>query len=58
MSKRALIYARVSYDNRKNEARNLEGQIQDGRAYCQDRGYHIITELVEDDRGAATNYYM
>jgi site-specific DNA recombinase len=53
MSKRALIYARVSYDDRKNEARNLEGQIEDGRAYCQERGYRIVAELAEDDRGAS-----
>jgi len=30
MSKRAVIYARVSYDDRPNEDRNLEGQIEDG----------------------------
>jgi site-specific DNA recombinase len=53
MSKRALIYARVSYDDRKNEARNLEGQIEDGRAYCQEKGYRIVAELAEDDRGAS-----
>jgi site-specific DNA recombinase len=53
MSKRALIYARVSYDDRKNEARNLEGQIEEGRAYCQEKGYRIVKELAEDDRGAS-----
>jgi len=53
MSKRALTYARVSYDDRKNEARNLEGQIEDGRAYCQEKGYRIVAELAEDDRGAS-----
>ncbi len=53
MTKRALIYARVSYDDRKNESRNLQGQVEDGRAYCQEKGYHIIKELAEDDRGAS-----
>jgi len=53
MSKRAVLYARVSYDDRKNKARNLEGQIEDGRAYCQERGYRIVAELAEDDRGAS-----
>jgi site-specific DNA recombinase len=53
MSKRALIYARVSYDDRKNEARNLEGQLEDGRGYCAERGYPIVAELAEDDRGAS-----
>lgn len=53
MTKRAVIYARVSYDDRKNEARNLEGQIEDGQTYCQERGYQIVAELMEDDRGAS-----
>jgi site-specific DNA recombinase len=53
MSKRALIYARVSYDDRKNEARNLEGQVEDGQAYCQEKDYRIVAELAEDDRGAS-----
>lgn len=53
MSKRALIYARVSYDDRKNEARNLEGQIEDGRGHCAERGHRIVAELKEDDRGAS-----
>lgn len=50
---RALIYARVSYDDRKNEARNLAGQIADGQKYCQEKGYSIVAELAEDDRGAS-----
>jgi site-specific DNA recombinase len=53
MSKRAVIYARVSYDDRPNEDRNLEGQIEDGRAYCREKGYRIVAELAEDDRGAS-----
>ncbi|MFX1476218.1 MAG: recombinase family protein [Promethearchaeota archaeon] len=53
VSKRALIYARVSYDDRKNEARNLEGQVEDGQAYCQERDYRIVAELAEDDRGVS-----
>lgn len=53
MSKRAVIYARVSYDDRPNEDRNLEGQIEDGRAYCQERGYRIVAKLAEDERGPA-----
>lgn len=53
MSKRALTYARVSYDDRKNEARNLEGQSEDGRAYVKEKGYRIVAELAEDDRGAS-----
>jgi len=53
MSKRALTYARVSYDDRPNEDRNLEGQLEDYRAYCQEKGYRIVAELAEDDRGAS-----
>ena len=54
MSKRALIYARVSYDDQaRSGGRNLEGQIEDGRAYCQEKGYRIVKELAEDDRGAS-----
>jgi site-specific DNA recombinase len=53
MSKRALIYARVSKDDRGKEGRNLKGQIEDGRAYAQDKGYRIVAELAEDDRGAS-----
>ena len=53
MTKRAVLYARVSYDDRGNEARNLEGQIEDGQGYCQDKGYGIVAELAEDDRGAS-----
>ena len=50
---RAILYARVSYDDRRNQDRNLEGQLEDGRAYCQERGYQIVAELAEDDRGAS-----
>jgi DNA invertase Pin-like site-specific DNA recombinase len=53
MTKRALTYARVSYDDRPNSGRNLEGQIEDGQAYCQEKGYRIVAELAEDDRGAS-----
>jgi site-specific DNA recombinase len=53
MTKRAVVYARVSYDDRPNEDRNLGSQIEDGRAYCQERGYRIVAELAEDDRGAS-----
>ena len=53
MNKRALIYARVSYDDRKNGARNLEGQVEDGRGHCAGRGHRIVAELKEDDRGAS-----
>ena len=53
MTKRAITYARVSGDDRHKEGRNLASQIDDGRAYCQKRGYRIVAELAEDDRGAS-----
>ncbi len=53
MSKRAVLYARVSGDDRKSEDRNLKGQLDLCRAYAEQRGYAIVAELAEDDRGAS-----
>ena len=53
MTKRVALYARVSYDDRGNEARNLEGQIEDGREYAQGKGYQVVAELAEGHRGAS-----
>lgn len=50
---RAIIYARVSYDDRDTDGRNLAGQIEMGREYCKKNGYSIIDELAEDSRGAS-----
>lgn len=51
--KRAVLYARVSSDDRDNDGRNLKGQLAMGREHCQHRGYQIVAELAEDDRGAS-----
>ena len=51
--KRAVLYARVSGDDRRNESRNLQGQLDMCRDYACNRGYEIVTELAEDDRGAS-----
>ena len=51
--KRAVLYARVSGDDRRNEDRNLAGQLTMCRDYARSRGYEIVTELAEDDRGAS-----
>jgi len=51
--KRAVLYARVSGDDRRNEDRNLTGQLTMCRDYARSRGYEIVTELAEDDRGAS-----
>lgn len=53
MTKRAVIYARVSGDDRGKDGRNLAGQIAMGREYAAKHGYSIIAELPEDDRGAS-----
>ena len=52
MNKRAVLYARVSGDDRSKDGRNLASQIEMGREYALAKGYTIIAELVEDDRGA------
>ena len=54
MAKRAVIYARVSGNDRvRTGGENLQGQIRLCREYANKQGYHIITELAEDDRGAS-----
>jgi site-specific DNA recombinase len=53
MGKRAVIYARVSGDDRGKEGRNLDGQLKMGREYAQAHGYTVVAELPEDDRGAS-----
>lgn len=50
---RAIVYARVSGDDRHNERRNLDGQLEMGRKYASDNGYVVVEELAEDDRGAS-----
>jgi len=50
---RAVTYARVSGDDRGNEGRNLAGQLEMCRDYAARRGYQIVEELAEDDRGAS-----
>jgi site-specific DNA recombinase len=53
MIKRAVLYGRVSGDDRDNDGRNLKGQIEMGRDYSMKRGYQVAAELPEDDRGAS-----
>jgi site-specific DNA recombinase len=43
----------VSGDDRSKDGRNLEGQLEMCREYALDKGYSIISELAEDDRGAS-----
>ncbi len=53
MTKRAILYARVSGDDRGNEGRNLAEQLKMCRKYARQKGYSIIDEFSEDDRGAS-----
>ena len=53
MAKRAVTYARVSGDDRGKDGRNLAGQTEMCRDYAAGRGYTVIAELQEDDRGAS-----
>jgi site-specific DNA recombinase len=52
VSKRAVLYSRVSYDDRGNDALNLQGQLEMCRKYALERSYTIVDELPEDERGA------
>jgi len=50
---RAILYARVSGDDRGSEDRNLNSQLEMGRKYAQEHDYTVVAELAEDDRGAS-----
>ena len=50
---RAVVYARVSGDDRGKDGRNLAGQLAMGREYVTRNGYTLVAELAEDDRGAS-----
>jgi len=51
--KRAVLYARVSYDDHTREGRNLQGQLDMCRTYALEKGWSIVAELAEEDRGAS-----
>jgi site-specific DNA recombinase len=53
MSKRAILYARVSSDDRGKDGRNLAGQLEMCRRHSLEQGYSIVAELAEDDSGAS-----
>lgn len=50
---RAVLYARVSGDDRHNATSSLEGQLDQCREYAQANNWQIVAELVEDSRGAS-----
>lgn len=53
MRKRAVLYARVSSDDRGKDGRNLAGQIEMCRDYALSKGWDVVAEFSEDDRGAS-----
>lgn len=50
---RAVLYARVSKDDRGKDGRNLDGQLEMGQEYANEKSYRVIAELSEDDKGAS-----
>ncbi|MCD4739490.1 MAG: recombinase family protein [Anaerolineae bacterium] len=50
---RAVIYARVSGDDRSKEGRNLESQLRLCREHALRIGHRVVAEMAEDDRGAS-----
>lgn len=54
MTKRAVLYARVSSDDwAATQGRNLESQLEMCRQHALSRGWIVIAELAEDERGAS-----
>ncbi len=52
MSKRVILYCRVSSDEQKKEGLSLEHQDRALRNYCENHGYEIINERFWDDYSA------
>jgi len=55
--RRAVLYTRVSYDDRDTDGRNLQGQLDMCREYARSKGYTVVAELAEDDKGASGLLY-
>ena len=53
MSERAVLYARVSGDDTKNDGRNLHSQLEMCREYAHAQGWIVIDELEENDKSGA-----
>ena len=47
MTKRAILYARVSGDDRKYATSGIDSQLADCRRYAGERGYQVIAEMYE-----------
>jgi len=53
MTKRAILYARVSSDDSGKDGRNLAGQLDMCRDYAERQGWQVVAELAEDERGVS-----
>jgi site-specific DNA recombinase len=52
MTKRAILYARVSTDEQAEKGYSLPTQLEAGRAYAEQHGYLVAAELQDDYSGA------
>ncbi len=50
---RAILYARVSSDDRPQDGRNLRSQIEMCRKYAEENEWDVVAELMEDEKGAS-----
>jgi len=53
MKGRAVLYARVSSDDRPKGERNIKGQIDMCRQHAIEKGWEVVAELSEDAKGAS-----
>ena len=48
VQERAILYARVSNDDRKNATSSIDGQLSDGRKYASEQDYNVVAEFFEE----------
>lgn len=47
-AKRAILYARVSGDDRRNATSSIDGQLGECRRYAEQKGYQVVEEIFEE----------
>ena len=53
MSKRAVIYTRVSTDEQAEKGHSLPFQIEECRAYASRLGFQVVKEIIDNTSGAS-----
>lgn len=53
-TKRAILYARVSGDDRRGATSSIEAQLADCQRYCEQRGYAIVDQAIEEPNKATS----